>query len=174
MSQSLLNWPLLYKMFVRPKLEYCSFLFSNARKLDRFRIENVQRKFTKRIIGYNDKLSYSNRCDQLNLQPLWLRRLKMNLSCMYKIVHRASSRTSFAPPSHYGLRNNRNLLITMRSKSKLRSSFFLVKYRAVWNKLPEALRTCPSLPRFCKELDCFLRDSIAVGTCLFQQNIDTF
>jgi len=51
--------------FVRPTLEYCSVVWSPALKEDIYRLEAVQRRFTKRLtvlrnIPYCDRLAYLN------------------------------------------------------------------------------------------------------------------
>ena len=148
----------LYKMFIRPKLEFCSFIFSNAKKSDVERIERVQRKYTKRIIKSSSN-TYTDRCNILVIPPLWLRRLKLNLKILYKMIHNLSlsnRKMCFYSPTSYHLRNNTNVLRLISCRKQMRSKFFLVRYRAIWNKLPEDIRTCDSLNKFTCKLNTFL------------------
>ena len=48
-------------------------------------IENVQRRFTKRLKGLC-ALSYDDRSKLLNLERLEIRRLRLDLLCCYKII----------------------------------------------------------------------------------------
>ena len=77
---------LAYTTFVRPLLEYNSATWSPHLHKRIFAIENVQRYFTRRIYSLRD-LSYFTRLAVLDLEPLDLRRLRMDLSLYYKIFN---------------------------------------------------------------------------------------
>ena len=76
---------LAYTTYVRPLLEYNSTTWSPHLHKHIFAIENVQRYFT-RIYSVSG-LSYSTRLAILDLDPLELRRLRMDLSLYYKIIN---------------------------------------------------------------------------------------
>ena len=64
--------------YIRPLLEYNSVVWNPHKKDYISLIENVQRRFTKRIPSLH-LLSYSERLAMLNLEPLELRRLRFDL-----------------------------------------------------------------------------------------------
>ena len=75
----------VFVVYVRPLLEYNSSLWSPSLKRDVTLIEQVQRRFTKRLRGYRD-LPYHERLNKLNSKTLDLRRVKSDLVLCYKIV----------------------------------------------------------------------------------------
>jgi hypothetical protein len=72
--------------YVRPILEYNSCIWSPSLKYLIDTIENVQRRYTKRI-PYLTSLSYPERLAALNLDTLELRRLRVDLITYYKILN---------------------------------------------------------------------------------------
>jgi len=60
-------------------------VWSPSLKRDVTLIEQVQRRFTKRLRGYRD-LSYHDRLNKLNLETFELRRVKSDLLLCYKII----------------------------------------------------------------------------------------
>jgi len=67
-----------FDTYVRPLLEYNSVVWSPSLKRDVILIEQVQRRFTKRLCGYWD-LPYVERLKRLNLETLETRRIKSDL-----------------------------------------------------------------------------------------------
>lgn len=76
----------MFNTFVRSKLEYGTQVWNPHYLCDIDLLENVQRKFTKRINGLWHK-SYPERLAILNMQSLELRRLHLDLIFLYKIIH---------------------------------------------------------------------------------------
>jgi hypothetical protein len=68
----------LFKQRVRPILEYCAFMASLLTKRCRLAIEGVQRRFTRLLLPPGCLTNYRERCGVFRLDPLWLRRLKLN------------------------------------------------------------------------------------------------
>ena len=64
---------------------YNSVVWSPYLKSDIELIENVQRRFTKRLKGLS-ALSYDDRLKLLNLERLEIRRLRFDLLCCYKVI----------------------------------------------------------------------------------------
>ncbi|VDO63450.1 unnamed protein product, partial [Schistosoma margrebowiei] len=62
-------------------------VYSNCRHNDLIKSEGVRRKFTKAVLGYSDNKDYHQRCQQLNVEPLWIRRIKLNLFFIYRLVN---------------------------------------------------------------------------------------
>ena len=72
-------------VYVLPILEYCSPIWCPHTVKNIEKIENVQRRFTKRLPGMFD-LSYQDRLTKLNLDTLEKRRIKNDLILAYKII----------------------------------------------------------------------------------------
>ena len=78
----------LYKCYDRPLLDYACVIYSPHHVYLIDFIENVQRRFTKRLVGlYN--YSYCNRLKLCNLELLELRRMHIDLTMMYKIMYKS-------------------------------------------------------------------------------------
>ena len=95
--------------YVRPLLEYNTNIWSSIDVGNTTKIENVQRRFTKRITSVSH-LSYRDRLVFLGLDSLEYRRLTNDLVMMYKIVHNLVD-------------VDRSALITVNSSSIVRNSF---------------------------------------------------
>ncbi|CAH8468729.1 unnamed protein product [Schistosoma turkestanicum] len=65
-----------FKICIRPSLQHCSLIFSNMNIMDKMRVENVQRSFTRRLLALSHNLDYTERCKHPSLEPLWRRRFK--------------------------------------------------------------------------------------------------
>jgi len=70
--------------YVRPLLEYNSIIWCPHHKTDMVLVEQVQRRFTKRLYGLRE-LPYDESLSTLNLHSLELRRLQFDLVWCYKI-----------------------------------------------------------------------------------------
>jgi len=74
-----------FTTYVRPLLEYNSVIWCPSLKRDIQHIEQVQRRFTKRLRGFHG-YSYTESLQLLNLDSLEVRRLKFDLIMCYKII----------------------------------------------------------------------------------------
>ena len=149
----------LFKMFVRPKIEYCSFAFSHANKADIVKLESVQRTFTRRLYKSIDKIHYLERCKALNIDPIALRRVKHNLTFLYKLIHTKSQINvdlKARMNTQYFLRNCAHKLQVPSHNTSLRSRSFFVRYSTIWNRLPESIREADSIEIFRSKLNSFL------------------
>ena len=128
------------------------------RKCDIAQIEKVQRSFTKTICQPN--CSYRQRCISLKLQPLWLRRIRLNLVFLfplkYNLAYSSNGPLSFSESKGYSLQNGEFTFPTHFSRTTFRSKFFLPKYTALWNRLPVTIRQCSKLYAFRRLLENFL------------------
>ena len=68
----------LFKSLVRPVLEYGNVVWNTCLKKHTGSVENVQRRFTKKIIGFAD-MDYEKRLQALHLPSLEYRRLRGDL-----------------------------------------------------------------------------------------------
>ena len=69
--------------FVRPILEYASIVWNPYYKGDIDKVENVQRRFTKKLACYHN-LSYEHRLAQLSIDSTQIRRARRDLIMCYK------------------------------------------------------------------------------------------
>ena len=72
-------------VYVRPMLEYASCIWSPHLQNNVQKVESVQRKFTKRLLGFKS-LDYKTRLLRLGLDSLEMRRLQQDLIYTYKIL----------------------------------------------------------------------------------------
>lgn len=72
----------------RPHLTYNPINFKHMRKLYRIAICNVQRAFTRNLFGPKSCLSHRAWCKFLDLEPQWLRRLKLRLPVLFNPCHK--------------------------------------------------------------------------------------
>ena len=123
----------LFKTYALPILEYNTTIWNPTLISDTNIIENVQRKFTKRVCQrYNIKFnSYSQRLAILNIESLEQRRIKFDLINMYKIYHKIIDvefedffiRNSSV--SNYNTRgHNQKIFAPRYSGSTIRHNFF--------------------------------------------------
>jgi hypothetical protein len=165
--------PLMRKTFttyIRPILEYASIIWNPTKKYLIGKLENVQRRYTKRISSLAH-LPYQERLATLNLEPLEIRRLRLDLIQYYKIFHNLSC----IPIDQYFelhqasrcLRNSTTVPIInkpLAPTNLLASSFF---YRCIdcWNSLPPSITSSSSINAFRNaiskvDLSRFLKGSI--------------
>ena len=76
----------LFKTLIRPVLEYGNVVWCPNLKKHVLLIENVRRRFTKRIIGMKN-LKYEDGLNSLNLPSMKFRRARGNMIETYKIVY---------------------------------------------------------------------------------------
>ena len=143
----------IFKVYIRPLLEYCSSIWSPIFKKDMIAIERVQRQFTKRVPGLAEH-SYMERLQILGLETLELRRLQSDLCMCYKIVN-GKIDVPFheffvlPPQSQENTRaKNSRKLFCQYSRSNCRKNFFSNSVVPVWNDLPEYLISAPSIDSF--------------------------
>jgi hypothetical protein len=98
--------------YVRPLLEYNTYIWSLNDVGSITKLERVQRRFIKRILAVTH-LTYCDRRKALGLESLELRRLRYDLVMMYKIVH------NFVDLE-------RDALINIPSSSVTRNSLFIL------------------------------------------------
>ena len=76
----------LYKTLVRPKVEYCMTVAQPVYKKDKEKIERVQHRATKLVLGMENK-EYSERLAELKLPSLEYRRKRADVMQTYKIMN---------------------------------------------------------------------------------------
>ena len=139
-----------YKSYILPLLNYCSPVWSPSSVGDILLLESVQRVFTKKIPGLENK-SYLERIKILNLHTLELRRLHSDLTLCYKILHGLVA----GPPGNYGLvlanrqsRGHSYKLAITYSRVDVRKYFFGCRVAEPWNSLSDNVVASNSLKIF--------------------------
>jgi hypothetical protein len=149
-----------YKTLTRPILEFCPTVLSSLRKSERTEIEKIQRTFTKQVLGWSTNLNYRERCSTLGLDPLWIRRAKINLAFLFSIAsgqqNTLSCQVTPRPHPSHDLRNLGAQLNIPFARTSIRYNSFIPKYTRFWNLLPETIRLSSNLSLFKKRLNEYL------------------
>ena len=136
--------------YIRPLLEYSSIVWNPDRVYLTDLLENVQRKFSKRIPSIAH-LSYPDRLLKLNLESLELRRLRFDLAEYYKILSSQSPVDKSRFLIHHPPASSRSTSIHLQKPTKSNSltlSSFFYRQTHVWNTLPADLKNCDSIIKF--------------------------
>ena len=128
-----------FTVYVRPIVEYASVVWSPYHINEINKLESVQRRFTKRIVGLSSK-SYAERMSMLQLDSLEVRRLRFDLLYTYKILFglvdidwsKMFSLNRFAVT-----RGHCYKLYARTSRINVRHNFFCNRVVNAWNRLPE-------------------------------------
>jgi len=147
----------LFKTLVRPITEYSSQVWSPSMKNEIILIENVQRSMTRFICGEPD-LSYSERCQNLELLPLSFRREIADLIFCFKCLHGFMavdfSNELHILSSNVCLRSSHNGLLLKETKTRTEhfKSMYFNRLPHLWNILPRDIRDCDTLSSFKSKL----------------------
>jgi ribonuclease P/MRP protein subunit RPP40 len=175
----------LFNVFVRPKLECNTPVWSPGYRRDIDVIESVLRNFTSRIPGFR-VWNYEERLITLKQDSLELRRWVFDLCLVYKILGGLIelSRVEFFltdPNPERTRASHSRKLIRSTDYSVVRSSFFSNRVVPVWNGLPESVVSAPSLNAFKRRLcECkpylmtFSRTSLLPPSFDFDDHDDDF
>jgi hypothetical protein len=154
----------MFRTYVRPIVDYNSPAWTPHLKKDVMKIERVQRNFTKRIPGMS-RYSYTERLRILKLNSLEETRIKSDLIMAFRMLKKQVDLNfndffEFAP--ELGTRGHSLKLRIQHNRLDSTKYFFSNRVPHVWNSLPDALVTAPSVDVFkarLKEVDLsrFLR-----------------
>ena len=145
----------LYRVLVRPHLEYCVQFWSLNLRKDILAIEGVQRRFTRLIPGMPG-LSYEERLDSLGLYSLEFRRLGGDLIETYKILKGLDRLHAGRLFPMLGKSRTRGHSLRIRGKSfrtEMRKTFFTQRAVNLWNSLPQKVVEDGSLAIFKRKFD---------------------
>jgi len=136
------------KTYMLPVIEYASSVWSPHYAADIRKVERVQRKFTKRLLGCS-KLSYADRLARLKLESLEVRRLRHDLILTYKILFgltdmNQSDFFTFADITN-STRGHAYKLLPSHCRVDVRKCFFAKRALKPWNSLPAELHHFNSL-----------------------------
>ena len=142
---------LIYKTYIRPRMEYCVQAWSPHLKKDIECLEKVQRAATKMVHGLRH-LPYEDRLVHLGLTTLEERRTRGDLIEAYKIItgKEAVDREHFFQLSscEYNLRGHSMKLSKQRPSIDVRKFFFRQRVVNEWNLLPQEVVDATSVNQF--------------------------
>ena len=144
-----------FSVYVRPILEYCSPVWAPVYKTDIIKLEAVQRRFTKKLKGLSS-LTYAERLTKLNADTLEFRRLKQDLTTMYKVFNGLldlSIVNFFELNNHNRTRGHSFKLIKPICENNARAFSFACRRISCWNSLPADVVLIKSLPLFKEKLN---------------------
>jgi hypothetical protein len=128
----------IFKTYVRPILEHNSTVWSPSLKEDIRRVEGPQRRFTKRLSGYETEFTYLQRLHALGEETLLVRRIKADLVLVYKIIHGLVDGLGDLIQFARVMRTRGHLykIVPQRFRVNSRKNFFSVRVAHLWNDLP--------------------------------------
>ena len=141
--------------YVRPLLEYCSPVWSPHLFCDIIAIESVQKLFTRKLLT-PCKASYLDRLAVLKLDSLEKRRLIIDLTFCFKIMHGlvAGSLPDYGLKlCSNSLRGNSNKLYISNCRIDSRKFYFGNRISKVWNSLDDDVVNSPNPVIFKKKLN---------------------
>ena len=140
----------LYKTLVRPKVEYCMTVAQPVYKKDKEKIERVQHRATKLVLGMENK-EYSERLAELKLPSLEYRRKRADVMQTYKIMNnidKIDEKKFFKPCKEVRTRGHTMRVQKTQCKSLVRRNTFSQRVVNDWNALPDAVVTSGSINQF--------------------------
>lgn len=153
---------ILYKSLIRPILEYCSVVWCPYYVKDIEVLEKVQRRFT-RVLPATRHLTYDKRLCLFNLESLYTRRLKCDLTTVFKVIHgiiNIEPTLFFNFCSGSGTRGHKYKISTSYARLDARRYFFSTRVVPLWNALPAPCAEAPNINTFKSELS---KHFLAIG-----------
>ena len=159
-----------FTTYIRPIIDYNSAIWNPSSKYLIDLIENIQRRFSKRIHSLSN-FSYFERLSILNLEPLELRRLKCDLNMYYKIIHGftsidCNSVFTFKPPTRSSRSASHRFCIA-KPINYLQATMNSFYYRAIdaWNSLSSDLVESNTVFSFRSKLNTVDLSRYLHGSC---------
>ena len=129
---------LLYLTWVQPTLEYASPVWSPYKKQNINKIEQVQCRASRLILGH--EVDYKSRLEKLNLLPLYIHREIADVVFLLKIIHElVDIPGGFLSWKNTGrsLRNTDDMTLTVPfARTDVFKHSYLVRVTRLWNSLP--------------------------------------
>ena len=157
---------LIYKVLVRPHLEYCVQLWNPVPEHGNWglikELEGVQRRFTRLVDGIGT-LPYSERLKALGLTTLAERRTRGDLIETFKAVKGLSSLEDLFNISRSGSNLVSHINLSNKCSGKVRNmrrSFLTERVIKLWNSLPVDVKSSETVNIFKSRLEGFKVDNI--------------
>jgi hypothetical protein len=153
----------LYKVYVRPHLQYCVSAWSPFTVGDKELLENVQRRAVKMITNISG--SYEEKLAQLGLTTLEENRQRGDMVEMFKLMT-GKTKVDFRDwftlaPVRQGAGNTRattgylNVEEPPRASGEVRRNFFSQRCPRAWNTLPDVVKKATTVNSFKSAYDAF-------------------
>jgi hypothetical protein len=149
----------LFKSLVRPILEYGNTVWNTTLKKHTEAIENIQRRYTRRIQGANH-MGYEDRLSFLKLPSLEYRRLRGDMIETFKLMHNFYDADTITGLFHLPVsttsqttRGHKFKILKQATNTSKYANFFTNRVTNIWNKLPETVVTAESVNSFKNKLD---------------------
>ena len=161
---------LLFKSLIRPILEYANVVWSPYKRKYVDLIEQVQRNYSKCIIGLKD-LTYKDRLVALNLPSLEFRRVRGDLIEVYKILNNiydpiTTKNLLTLCSKDLPTRSHPYKLLKYRTNTEQFKHFFSNRVVNIWNNLPTNVVMAKSVNSFKGHIDRHLSEH------MFDTNLD--
>ena len=143
----------MYKIYVRPHLEYCVQAWNPVYSGDIKLMEKVQDRFTK-MLRHGPVLSPRERNEILNITDHRTRRLRGDLIHIYKLL---SYESLFTPVRDPRTRGHDKKLEVPQARNNIRGHSFAARNIAAWNRLPNNVVNSRNLDVFKANIDEFLQ-----------------
>ena len=140
---------------IRPVIEYCSCVWRTGFVQDLKLLENIQRRWTKRITGM-ESLTYGERLRTLNLYSIQGRLLRADLIQYWKIFNDTSCilpADLFNQPPQSRTRGHCHKIFTPVTHTDVRKRSFSQRCISVWNSLPTSTVCARNVTAFKRMLD---------------------
>jgi len=151
----------LYVQYVRPHLEFASPAWSPWCEADKTTIENVQVKAINMISGLKGT-TYEEKCRELDLDTLEVRRTKQDLYLAHKLIHsedKTYSTDLFKFAGNESARTTRatadplNIKIA-RTRLEVRKHAYSTRVAGLWNTLDPDTKAMDKMPKFKNAIKC--------------------
>ena len=146
----------LFKSLIRPIMEYGNPIWQPKLRKHIDLLENIQRRFTKRIIGMGD-LEYEDRLRKLKLPSLEYRRTRGDMIETFKITHNIydnkTTKKFFSLQVNSVTRGHPYKINKLSCKSNSYAHFFTNRIINLWNSLPNNIVCAESTNSFKNMLD---------------------
>ena len=148
----------LYKVYVRPHLEYCIQAWSPYHQVDKDKLEKVQRRAVNMVAGLRGR-TYEQKLVEVGLTTLEERRVRGDMIQTFRILNGIDQ---VEPCTWFTMANERNRLgaantryssdytktVEGTSKTELRRNYFSQRVTRPWNSLPHSTRQQPNVLGF--------------------------
>jgi hypothetical protein len=147
----------LFKLYVRPILEFANTVWHPVLVRDQKLLENVQRKFTRHCFRHCERTNYMRRMSEMKLIPLIARKRRGDLIFSFKILKGIAENSNLL--SLYHLRNNSRLrghpltLQVRPFKTHVRKFFLPSRVTEDWNSLTTDIVDLANVNQFKRKID---------------------
>ena len=146
----------IYNSLIRPHFDYCSPVWDGMCGLLNDKLQKLQNRAARVILKCGYDTSSSVLLDRLGWDNISLSFKKQKAVMMHKVVNDLTpaylNEMFTNTDTGYTLRNNENKLQLPKPRTDYLKRSFCYDGAAVWNKLPENIRTTSSLRVFRKKL----------------------